>query len=400
MPDLPALATGDAGRFRQILLNLINNAIKFTDRGEVVVSAQIIHQSATSATLRIQIRDSGIGIPPHAQHALFTPFTQIDNSFTRSASGTGLGLAISRQLANKMGGDVGFTSRLHQGSTFWFTIELANPSLPQPETNRLPATPVLIVDDNDAVRTALSARVLDMGGVPHEAVSPAAAVTHLETLPDNPAGFLLLDEHLPGGIAILEKLATHYPHWHPVLLRCPGLPTPNQSRGLRIPMLPKPVLSTALWELLTHSQADPLTTDPPPPAPTQFPARSGLVLLVEDNLVNRTVTTTLLRKMGITVHEAGNGIEALEAATRTHYDLIFMDCQMPTMDGYEAAREFRYFEAGRTHTPIVALTAHAMDGDRDKCLAAGMDAYLTKPVTPATLYQTLTRWIPASPADA
>jgi CheY-like chemotaxis protein len=282
-PKLPALLEGDAGRVRQVVLNLGTNAVKFTPRGEVTIAVKVLDHNDASTYLRCEVRDTGMGIPAHRLSALFAPFTQVDSSMTRRFGGTGLGLSIVRRLVQLMGGEVGVDSVDGVGSTFWFTLRLtASAAIEQANATVVP--------------------------------SPASRVEGQET-----------------------------------------------DVNLLSPLL----------------------------------AANAYVLLAEDNPVNQKVASRLLEKLGYRFDVVSNGHEAVEAWQRGDYDLILMDCQMPLLDGYQAAREIRRLERGTIRIPIVALTAHAMQGADEECRAAGMDNYLTKPIDRYLLAETLAMYLSA-----
>jgi CheY-like chemotaxis protein len=286
---LPTLVRGDPGRLRQILLNLVDNAIKFTDRGQVMVRTSLAEETDHHVVVRFEVQDTGIGIPPEVHPRLFQSFSQADSSTTRKYGGTGLGLAISKRLAEMMGGGIGVESTPGQGSTFWFTVRF---------------------------------------------LKAAATVS--------------------AGISVVHA----------------ALPPPTVA-------LPQPSDLAA-----DHDTAPPL------------------VLVVEDHIVNQRLAVRLLEKLGCRVEVATNGREAVAALTRTAYAVVFMDVQMPVMDGYEATAEIRRHEGISQHTPIIAMTAHALEGDRHRCLAAGMDDYLSKPVQHADLRTILQRWLATTAAIA
>jgi signal transduction histidine kinase/CheY-like chemotaxis protein len=393
MLDVPANVIGDPGRIRQILLNLLSNAVKFTQKGQIVIAARQTLDTADSVTLRISVSDSGIGIPREQQPTLFQPFSQVDSSSTRNFGGTGIGLAIASQLVGKMKGEIGVESTPGNGATFWITIQLGKQAHVDHDAARwrFKDTTVLILDDSVAVRRAISGYIRNWGGIPIEAESIAEAATRIAIPTTGKDAIILIDEDLPGVHEFLRTLSRSPGRWHPVIVQTTNTVAINDCREFGLPTLAKPVRGNSLYQALCTASSKPLYT--PPPVSPKTTAISGLVLLVEDNVVNRTVTSCILKNLGIVVHEAVNGMAALEAARKVQYDLILMDCQMPVMDGYEATRQLRIFEAGRSHTPIVAVTANAMEGDRERCLNAGMDAYTTKPITPAGIRELAAKWM-------
>ncbi|WP_461394194.1 response regulator [Deferrisoma sp.] len=402
-PELPALVRGDPVRLRQILHNLLGNAVKFTPQGEVVVSAQVTARSSRRAELRFEVADTGIGIPEAAQPHVFEAFTQADGSTTRRFGGTGLGLAICRHLVERMGGEIGFESREGVGSRFWFAVplEIAEEAA---EARAPEGLRVLVVDDNATNREILADQLRRWGA---EAVCAADGPTALEVLErETREGRLpdlaILDMLMPDvdGIDLAVRMAGD-PRWagvRKVLLTSSADPKAFDEAGRAgvAAVLQKPVRPTELRRVLLGAGPGPAPerapTDPAAAPAARFDAR---VLLAEDNPTNQVVARGLLEEMGCRVDVVPDGRAAVEAWAEGSYDLILMDCQMPGMSGYDATREIR--RRGGT-VPIVALTAHALAGDREACLAAGMDDYLAKPFRRAQLAELLGRWLPAAPA--
>jgi signal transduction histidine kinase/CheY-like chemotaxis protein len=318
-PDLalPHNVLGDSGRLRQVLLHLVGNALKFTERGSVTVSAAEATRDGTRAVLRFLVRDTGIGIAPDTVAAIFQPFTQVDTSTRRRFGGTGLGLAICKQLVGQMGGEIGVESELGRGSAFWFTVPVG---LPAEAPQRL----------EEASQTVI--------------VAPAAP--------------------------LIRSLRP--PSASPQSLRPPSLRPPSQRPATQRPKSLRP------------PSLRPRASDPARP----------WVLLVDDNAVNLKVAAHALKTLNLNGVPATNGVEALEIFPSRSFDAVLMDCQMPEMDGFEATARIRHKEASIAwRTPIIALTANAMEGDRERCLASGMDDYIAKPLKIETLRDTLTRWI-------
>ncbi len=403
-PGVPDIVRGDAGRLRQVLLNLVGNAIKFTQRGEIVVTVCEKGRSFGKSEIEVSVSDTGIGIPDAQQATLFEAFTQADTSTTRKYGGTGLGLAISRQLIRAMGGDIQVRSQVGTGSTFTFVVVLelgtAKASAPEPDEAKLQGATVLIVDDNTTNRAVLRDMTRNWGMQPVLAESAHAAVAALEAMlsegrrPD----LVLLDVCMPevdgfslcqrireksdlSGITVMMLSSARF---RDDALRC-------QQLGVAAYLM-KPIgqaeLKRIIVSLLSRHPGTAASSQPHPIAPNVVQAPAKLrILVVEDNAVNQQVARRLLEKQGHSVRVATNGYEALAAFDEERFDLILMDVQMPGMGGYEATAEIRKREqSGATRTPIVALTAHAMKGTREQCLEAGMDGYVSKPIRPADLW--------------
>ncbi len=399
---------GDPGRIRQILTNLVGNAIKFTEQGEVAVSYRRMSRDDTGSLLYFSVTDTGIGLSRAQQARLFERFTQADSSTTRRYGGTGLGLAICKQLVEMMGGEIGVESRPGRGSTFWFTLRLTH--LEQPvRPDRIPdlrGEKVLVVDDNATSRQLLG-ELLEAWQVEYLlAVDGAVAMQALRraVVQDAPFSIALLDMQMPGmdGWQLAESIQGEAPLAATRLV----LLAPQGQRGdvERIRKagfagcLAKPINQSELYSLLLQVAGVTLgggrlemhhtTCDLP-----QFDAR---VLVVEDNATNQKVARGMLEKFGIHIDVAGNGEEALRVLAQRPFDLVFMDCQMPVMDGFEATRRIR--DAGSPvedhDLPVIAMTANAMRGDRERCIRAGMDDYIAKPVDLAQLCRVLKRWLP------
>ncbi len=393
--EVPTVVTGDRGRVRQILLNLLSNAVKFTAEGEVVIRVRV----CGADMLRFEVSDTGVGVDPGQVEQLFEAFTQADQSTTRQYGGTGLGLTISRDLARRMGGDIGAAPREQRGSTFWFTASLPARSgvehSARPKADLIGAK-ALIVDDNATNRTIFDAYLTSWGLRCAAVASPGAAIVALERAVDagEPFALALLDFNMPemSGVDLLREIDRR-PALRPLrslILTSSRLPH-EALEGVRVEtMLTKPVrqadLLAAISEALAPSVTPSLAVAAAALEPTGAP-----ILIAEDNEINRVVAKALLSKQGRRVATAHNGREALEMALAGHYGAILMDCQMPELDGYEATRRIRAAENGQ-HVPIIAMTAHSMPGDRERCLAAGMDDYLSKPVQPEELRAALERW--------
>ena len=414
LPEVCTRLRGDPGRLRQVLSNLLGNAIKFTEHGDVVVRISMEGETETHATLGFTIIDSGIGIPAEVCDRLFQPFTQADTSTTRKYGGTGLGLAISRQLVTLMGGVIGVRSKPGKGSTFWFTAcfeKQAGEALP-PKSDPFSGLNlrVLIVDDNATSRQILRHQLLSWK---MERESAAAGVEALELLRDaatsgRPYDIALLDMQMPGmdGLSLARSIKADpaIASTHLILLTSPELITSADELkdvGIEACVL-KPVKHWALFDSLMnvagHHRAE--KTQHPSTLPIRHSFSGDLrILLAEDNLVNQKVALRQLQQLGLKPDIVANGLEVLAAVDRRPYDLIFMDCQMPEMDGYAATRAIRKRER-EPDCPwspplcIIAMTANVMQGDREKCQAAGMDDYVAKPVHLKDLLAVIERWAP------
>ncbi|NOT22106.1 MAG: response regulator [Nitrospiraceae bacterium] len=429
---LPTGLRGDPGRLRQILTNFVGNAIKFTERGEVTVQAFLEKDLADAVVVRFEITDSGIGIPPEVQARLFQPFTQADSSTSRKYGGSGLGLAISKQLVEQMGGKVGIASQPGRGSTFWATAhflkQTTSPLAIMPSAE-LTGRRVLIVDDNESNRIILHHLVTGWGMVDDQAEDAASAIALIERQARNGLSYdiAIVDMLMPGkdGLQLAKEMKLH-----PVgsLIRLVVLTSLIQRGHAELARqagflayLTKPVrhdqlancLRTVLGmpELMIGDVAVIPATVPAPQLITRHTLTeikpAARILVAEDNLINQKLTVRMLEKLGYQSDIAENGQEALAALAKGSYAVILMDCQMPLVDGFEATRLIRQKEAavqessaanhtGTHHIPIIAVTANAMAGDRERCLAAGMDDYLTKPLRKEDLRTTLDRWIPVS----
>ena len=424
--DVPLFVQGDPGRVRQILTNLVGNAIKFTSQGEVVVHVSLMEQTGTAAQLRVEVNDTGIGIDEDGLSKLFQSFSQADNSTTRKFGGTGLGLAISRQLTELMGGEIGVDSTPGKGSTFWFTLALpvvtgltdAPVTLRRADLNGLR---LLIVDDNATNRKILLSQAASWGMTARACESAPDAIALLESgAPEAAFDAAILDMQMPGmdGLTLARGIKSGPSALAPdlplVLLTSQPVTLSEHDAPFIAASLGKPVRQALLFDclaqvvgraqdaqtggdtnvtqtafgpapmLISHVQADlPMRTSP------------VRVLVAEDNQVNQKLMSRMLEKRGYRVDVAANGLEAIGALRRAAYDVVLMDCQMPELDGWRATGEIRRLEA-EGHlgipTPIVALTANAMQGDREKCIEAGMDDYLTKPIRAEAVFEAIDRW--------
>ncbi len=412
--DVPRRLVGDPGRLRQVLLNLLGNAMKFTDRGEVVLRMSLGQPGEDPVQVRFSVKDTGIGIAPEAQKRIFQQFVQADGSTTRRYGGTGLGLPISKQLAVMMGGEIELDSTPGKGSEFRFCARFRRDKEAEAAAEEPAAAPelsgvrALIVDDNETNRDILEQHFLRWGIRSRSAAEPGEALEAMRAAAREgvPFGLAVLDRQMPGGDGLeLARKIQEDPAIRDarlVLLSSVDLDAEAKSalEGGISGYLTKPVRPSALLDcILTSLRTAPaavggMSQEPPPG--TARAAMGASVLLVEDNPVNQTVARSMLELLGCRTTIASDGRDAVDAAAAASFDLILMDCQMPVMDGYEATRAIRARELSRT--PIVALTADAMPGTSERCLAEGMDGYLSKPFTLPQLRGVLERFLQPPPA--
>ena len=419
-PGVLADLRGDPCRLRQILLNLTSNALKFTERGEVAVKVSQIERSRTHTRLRFAVVDTGIGLSKEAQVRLFQPFAQADSSTTRKYGGTGLGLAISKHLVEMMDGSIGVESSPGNGSTFWFTAAFER--TPAGSAALVPCVKVelngirtLIVDDNDTNRKILKLQTSSWSMRPETAASASGALILLKKAAQENDPYLLaiLDSQMPemDGLTLARAMNAD-----PLLAatRIVFMSSLGDKPGADVKIaawLTKPVKQTRLLDCLVKSLAvipepqeipvslaqSKVALEPESSGTTQI---AGRILLAEDNIINQRVASLQLKRMGYEVDIAGTGKEVLNAldqvqrGLRAAYNLILMDCQMPEMDGYEATAQIRQRQGPESLIPIVAMTASAIEGDRERCMKAGMDDYISKPVNTAKLQAIVTQWLP------
>lgn len=405
--DIPYLLKGDPGRLRQLLVNLTGNAIKFTERGEVVVRAEVEKKINGSVRLRFSVRDTGIGIPPDKVHKIFDSFVQADGSTTRKYGGTGLGLSISKQLAMLMEGDIWVDSEVGKGSVFYFSANFTKQSEQKVAQALAPADidglRILVVDDNMTNRVIL-VKTLQSFGCRVEAVPDGqSGINALRAAAtDDPYRLALIDMQMPGmdGEATARAIKTEALIRDTVLLLLSSIGQRAHAERLKTlgfaGYLNKPIKQSQLFDAIVFALSQEPSLSPAEKMKEHTaatPSGVGLrILLAEDNPINQKVALAMLKKFGHEVHAVVNGEEAVEAVQRQLYDLVLLDVQMPVMDGFEATAAIRFFEGKQRHTPLIAMTAHAMKGDRERCLAAGMDDYISKPVREAELRSVLQRW--------
>ncbi len=418
--DVPSGLRGDPGRLRQVLVNLLGNAIKFTEHGDVVLTVTVAPNDKAAApedlVLRFEVTDSGIGLTPEQRAKLFQPFTQADGSTTRKFGGTGLGLAICKKLVDLMGGQIGVTSTAGTGSTFWFTVQCAaqpedvHHALPMPVG--LQGSRVLIVDDHALSRETIESQLRVKGLAYESASSGVQALGLLRNAVERgePFDLAILDLLMPDmdGLELARHIKAESPISSTRMILLTSLGRRGDAKAAQdagiAAYLTKPIRQSQLYDCLSlvltnASSAGSGTGQPPAPLITRHSLSEAQaqsrqrILLAEDNPINQKVAVKMLEKLGYRVDVAGNGREAVEALERIPYALVFMDCHMPDMDGFEATRAIRGREAGGRRTPIIAMTANAMREDRQQCLEAGMDDFLSKPVAGKALADTLNRWL-------
>jgi CheY-like chemotaxis protein/HPt (histidine-containing phosphotransfer) domain-containing protein len=410
-PDVPARLVGDSGRIRQILLNLASNAVKFTASGEVSIRVTTENPGAaagSTAAVYFEVRDTGIGIDPSQHGRLFQSFSQADASTTRRYGGTGLGLAICSRLTDAMEGEIGLDSIPGKGSTFWFRLPLpvAPPSTdPVPAAGFLNGLRVLVVDDNATNRLVLESQLRGWRLQPEAVPDAASALVRAREAEaaGEPFDLAVLDFCMPDtdGLELARSIKADAGLADIELIMLTSTMQVNAAEisqaGVR-EWLMKPVRSSEFYNRLVR-----LMSTHHPPVPASAPAQAapapdgpsrGRILVVEDNEVNQLVARATVSRLGYAVDVVSNGVEALSATAGFRYAAVLMDCHMPVMDGFEATRRIRQRDGMHPRLPIIAMTAGALDGDLERCLAAGMDDYLAKPVDAAALQATLVRWVP------
>jgi len=420
--EIPPDLIGDSARLRQVLLNLVGNAIKFSQTGEIELRVNLQETRGQQEVLLFSVRDTGIGMTPEVQSRLFQPFEQADSSTTRHYGGTGLGLAICKRIVELMGGRIWVESQSGAGSTFSFTVNVEISQTPRgmPAPADLKGLRVLIIDDNATNRRILTELTRRWGMRADASDSGHAGLQELEQAANSgdPYEVVLLDEQMPGmgGIEVIECIQSRPSLQGATILMLTS--SDQSSSAARCHALGvgsyliKPVKSGELAGMISRAvgEARPQKVVRPqralrvaPPGSVAKPANpsdgpSLLVLVAEDNPVNQKVTTAMLERLGHRSIVVADGMDAIAKWTDSRFDLILMDVQMPKMDGLDATRRIRELESGGRRIPIIAMTAHAMSGDRDRCLEAGMDDYVSKPVTRAALQQALVRCVPVKSA--
>jgi len=410
-PDVPDSLVGDPGRLRQVLTNLADNAVKFTGKGEIVLAVAVESEGEEKVRLRFSVSDTGIGVPPEKQELVFSAFAQADGSTTRKYGGTGLGLAISKQLVEMMGGRIAVQSECGKGSTFYFTADfgLQEPGKPAPETGGLAAiagVSAMVVDDNETCRRILGTMLSHWGVKPTFAADAGEALDRMKraaAAEDGVPALIIVDAGMPGadGFELVERIKAldGFSGIRTILLTAAG----ERGDGARCSelgidaYLTKPVGQADLFDAITSMFSRTLE-EQGKPVITQHSLRQRRrrlrLLVAEDNAVNQKLVVRMLQKWGHAVALVENGADAVDAWKSGEFDLVLMDVQMPEMDGLTATGEIRKREKETgAHIPIVAMTAHAMEGDRRRCLDAGMDGYVSKPVKPATLSEEIERVI-------
>ncbi len=412
--ELHSDVCSDPSRIRQIVTNLLSNAIKFTPQGEVLVQAQVLQQNETTQLVRFKVKDTGIGMTAEERNRLFQPFTQADESTTRKYGGTGLGLAISQQLTELLGGSINCETEFGAGADFWFDIELSKAptdhAVAKAPADELKGIKVLVIDDNETNRNLLKQQLKNWGMLVEIVESGIAGLSalHKAVTAGQPFELIILDMHMPhmDGIEV-ARLVNKDPDLRSptmVMLTSVGIRGDAiQARQAGIGVyLTKPVRQLDLYNcLVAQLKRGPAGVEQPPltDLPKEQIRFDAQILLAEDNLVNQQVAKGVLKKLGCHVDLAINGAEALTLYKRQSYDLIFMDCQMPEIDGYKATELIRQIEKkspDQRRTPVIALTANALSGDREKCLKAGMDDYISKPFSQNSIHKILESWLPDS----
>jgi CheY-like chemotaxis protein len=404
-PALPRHFTGDSGRIRQVITNLVGNAVKFTSKGEVLIEAASTGGDTQTAQMRISVSDTGIGIPQETIGSLFAKFSQADTSTTRKYGGTGLGLAISKQLSQLMGGSIEVESEVGRGSTFSLAIPLllyAGPSMQPVPAADLRNLRVLIVDDNEINRRVIHEQICSWGMRNGSFASGEQALQAIREAKaqGDPYQFVIADYQMPGidGAALAMAITRDASLDKPVIVILTSVGQLSEAKGLQESgvqaCLAKPVRPSQLLNALVTGWSSKKATAMAGPQTAMRNSTAGVassvagrfagsalrILIAEDNVVNQRVAIRMLERLGLRADVAGNGREAVEMVALAPYDVVFMDCQMPEMDGYEASVEIRRREGMNRQTTIIAMTADVLQGSRERCLEAGMNSFISKPV--------------------
>ncbi len=413
-PDVPLALVGDPGRLRQILINLVGNAIKFTQKGEIIVDAAIENEDSSEIMIRFSVKDTGAGIPKKSMATLFESFSQADTSTTRKYGGTGLGLTISKQLSEIMGGQIGVNSKEGKGSEFWFTAGFKKQTGIKGKKVDLPGEikgkRILIVDDNKKTRYVLEEQLKAWGCRYESASGGSRALLKLDQGLFDKDGFdiVIIDIHMPSmnGASLGKKIKQNPDLKDTKLIIMTSIGTKGDTKRFKeigfSAYLSKPIKQSYLFECLTTlAGAGTIETKEDKTMITKYTISEDrnlkfAILLAEDNETNQMVALTTLHKLGYTAESVNNGREAIQALEKTRYDIVLMDCQMPEMDGYQATEQIRNPESNVTDhkIPIIALTAHATKDDKTKCLKVGMNDYMAKPFQPQLLADKLKKWLP------
>lgn len=418
-PKVPVKLKSDPGRLKQILINLTGNAIKFTSKGEVIIQISLESETDTDAKLRFSVKDTGIGIPEDKLDILFSSFTQVDASITRKYGGTGLGLAISKQLVELMDGEIGVESQKDLGTEFWFCLSFPKSDLSQEDqrNNKIPqvdikGTKVLVVDDNKSFSNILVSQ-LKYWGVQVVAVEDdESALKELNNALDDSQPFqaAMIDMHMPfmNGDELAIKINSDIRLRNTKLIAMTALGKKGDAKKMEnagfSAYLTKPIRRNDLLNSLKVVLFDQKTPDNKVGekrivtrhSVREMKKNNVNILIADDNKTNQLVAKMMLKKIGYIADLAENGIEAVNAVNKTNYDLVFMDVQMPQMDGFSATRKIRKMEIENNcdkKVPIIAMTANVMGKDREDCIKAGMDDYLPKPITPVSMGKMLDKWL-------
>jgi CheY-like chemotaxis protein/HPt (histidine-containing phosphotransfer) domain-containing protein len=423
-PEMPIRLVGDPGRLRQILTNLLSNALKFTDKGEILIKVEYLECLGAKTRARFLVKDTGIGIPQDKQGTIFESFTQADSSTTRKYGGTGLGLSISKKLTSLMGGQIGLESKQGEGSTFWFTAVFAQQDEPDmrpvPEYVDLTGLKVLVVDDNISARSTFASYLKAWGCIPLEATSAFEALDILKdrAISGEQIKLVITDSHIPvmDGFTLAAQIRTQQTFKGiPIIMLTPSGSIGDGLRCFQSGIqgyLPKPVRKEELLRVITSvlKQGEICPAIPPGKVITRYTLaennrpRGIHILLADDYPTNQQVASRHLTKAGFSVDVVDDGQQALDSYKRSSYDLIIMDIEMPHMDGFTATKAIREIEErllgdrihrASGHIPIIAITGHAIEGFRDRCLDAGMDDFITKPVFRDDLISIVKKWLPA-----